>query len=97
MTVRIDSTAGHEEDVWTISGLEENIDSLLLSLKQIENRGTRVVTIDCGQIDDGDTSRLQLLNVWMLCARLRGFEPKLVNLSDSLKQTIQNLELKHCV
>ena len=97
MTVRIDSTAGHEEDVWTISGLEENIDSLLLSLKQIESRGARVVTIDCGQIDEADTSRLRLLNVWMLCARLRGIEPKLVNLSDSLKQTIQSLELKHCV
>ncbi len=96
MTVRLEGTQAHLEGDWTVSGVEGNLDSLLLSLKLLENRGQRQISVDCGQIDETDTSGLQLLNVWMLCARLRGVEPKLVNLSNNLNLAIQKLELRNC-
>lgn len=96
MTVRLEGTEAHLEGDWTISGVEENLDSLLLSLKLLESRGERNINIDCGQIDVADTSGLQLLNVWMLCARLRGVEPKLLNLTQNMNLAIQKLELRHC-
>lgn len=96
MAIRVVRNEAHLEGDWTISGVEENLDSLLLSLKLLENRGTKRINIDCGKIDDADTSGLQLLNVWMLCARLKGVEPKLVNLSERMNCAIRQLELHHC-
>lgn len=97
MGVRMVGPEAHLEGDWTISGVEENLESMLLSLKLLENSGARRINIDCRRINGADTSGLQLLNVWMLCARLRGIEPRLVNLTDNLKQAIHTLELRHCM
>ena len=89
MTVRVEGTEARLEGDWTVSGVEKNMASLMLSLEQIEASGTKLVMIDCGLIDKADTCGLQLLNVWMLCARLRGVTPKLVNITATMRRSIR--------
>ncbi len=96
MSVRMEGTDAYLEGDWTVSHVEENMNSLLLSLRLVETSGARRITIDCGRIDEADSSGFQLLNVLMLCARLRGVEPKLVNMNDCMKLAIQKLKLRHC-
>lgn len=97
MTVRMENAEAFLEGNWTVSHVEENMNSMMISLKLIESSGARHITIDCGKIDEADSSGLQLLNVLMLCARLRGVEPKLVNMNDCMKLGIKKLKLRHCV
>ncbi len=81
----------------THTGVTDNIiKSLAVSLQQIEADGEKKIRIDCGKIHSADMSGLQLLYVWMHCARFRGVEPELVNLSDALQRSMQNLGLEHC-
>ena len=75
---------------------QSNIDSLAVSLQQIDSGGEKNIRIDCGRVREVDISGLQLLSVWMQCARFRGVEPELVNLPDSLQQTMQRMGLRHC-
>lgn len=91
MTVRMAGTVAHLEGDWTMTGVADNIESLVLSLNQIESTGIKSFWINCGQIEEADTSGLQLLNVWVECARLRGIEPKLVNVTDSMLRSINEL------
>lgn len=91
MTVRMAGTVAHLEGDWTMTGVAENIDSMLLSLNQIESEGESSFQINCGQIEEADTSGLQLLSVWMECARLRGIEPKLVNVTAGMQRAIHEL------
>ena len=56
----------------------------------------RSLNIDCKQIDTIDMSGLQLLHVWVQCVRARGVKTQLINLSESMQQTIRRLGLGQC-
>lgn len=91
MAIRMEGSVAHLVGNWTESGVAENLDSLMFFLKLSEERGSKLLCIDCGRINGADTGSLQLLNVWMMCARLRGIEPKLVHVNDEMEMTIQKL------
>lgn len=81
----------------THSGVTHNIiTSLAASLQKVTAGGKKSIRIDCGRVGTADTSGLQLLYVWIQCARFRGVEPELVNLPESLQKTMQKLGLGHC-
>lgn len=78
-------------------GVTNNIvKSLAVSLQKVESVGDKSIRIDCGKIRSADVSGLQLLYVWMHCARFRGVEPELVNLSDGLQKSLKSTGLGHC-
>jgi anti-anti-sigma regulatory factor len=91
MTVRMAGTVAHLEGDWTMTGVADNIVSLIVSLNRMESEGEKNLQINCEQIEETDTSGLQLLNVWVECARLRGIEPKLVNVTDGMRRAICEL------
>lgn len=95
MSVRMAGTVAHLEGDWTMNGVADNIESMVHSLNQIESEGKRCFWINCGQIEETDTSGLQLLNVWVECARLRGIEPKLVNVTDGMLRSINEFGFSH--
>lgn len=95
MTVRMAGTVAHLEGDWTMTGVADNIDSLVISLKQMETEGGKSLQINCGLIEETDTGGLQLLNVWVECARLRGIEPKLMNVTDNMRKAIHELGFSH--
>ena len=95
MGVRMSGTIAHLGGDWTLSGVAENIDSMVLSLNQMESKGEKKFLINCEKIEDADTSGLQLLNVWVECARLRGIEPKLVHVTDGMLRAINELGFCH--
>lgn len=97
MTICFEGTVVHLQGDLTHSGVTHNIiNSLAVSLQQIESGGEKSIRIDCGGVRSADISGLQLLYVWMQCARFRGVEPELINLPDSLQQTMQKMALGHC-
>ncbi|HEX9023233.1 MAG TPA: hypothetical protein VF799_05275 [Geobacteraceae bacterium] len=91
MTVHMAGGEAHLVGDWTLSGLTGNIDSLTLSLHQLELGRGKNLQINCGQLRKADRCGLELLNVWIQCARLRGAEPVLVNVPESLSQTMHAL------
>jgi ABC-type transporter Mla MlaB component len=83
-------TVGYLQGDLTHSGVPHHIiNSLAVFLQQIASFGGKSIRIDCGKILTSDISGLQLLYVWMECARFRGVEPQLVNLPDSLQQAMK--------
>src|ERR1035437_11174711 len=95
MTIRMAGKVAHLEGDWTMTGVAENIQSLVLYLNQLESEGNKSFLINCRQIAEADTSGLQLLNAWVECARLRGIEPKLVNVTDGMLRSINELGFSH--
>jgi ABC-type transporter Mla MlaB component len=91
MTIRMAGTVARLEGDWTLSGVTRNLDSLALSLQQLESGSGKKLRIDCGQMEEADISGLQLLNVWMQCVRFRGVEPTLVNVPEKLRHVMQIL------
>jgi len=91
MTIRMVGAEVHLDGDWTLSGAAQHIDSLALSLQQIESGMEKNLRIDCRQVTKADASGLQLLHVWLECARLRGAEPTLVNIPERLQQAMQGL------
>lgn len=96
MSVRIAGTVAHLEGDWTMTGVADNINWLVLSLNKMESQGEKSLQINCEQIENTDTSGLQLLNVWMECARLRGIVPKLVNVPSGMRRAIHELGFNKC-
>ena len=97
MTIYKEGTVAHLRGDLTHSGVTRNIiDSLAVSLHKMEAAGEKNIRIDCGRVRSADISGLQLLYVWMQCARFRGVETKLVNLSNCLQVTMNDLGLGHC-
>lgn len=91
MAIHMTGTEALLEGDWTISGVTRNLDSLALSLQQIQLGSEKKLRVDCGQMEKADISGLQLLNVWMQCARFRGVEPILVNVPKRLQHAMQVL------
>lgn len=77
----------------TIAGVAHQTEVLTNALFRIESGGEKRLRIDCGEIVGIDMCGLQLLYVWMECARIRGVETLLVNLPDSMQQVVQRLGL----
>jgi ABC-type transporter Mla MlaB component len=74
------------------SGVTQNIiNSLAVFLQEIASGGGKKICIDCKKVLVSDISGMQLLYVWMECARFRGMEPELVNLPDTLQQAMRKL------
>lgn len=97
MTICIESTVAYMQGDLTYSGVTYNIIKLLaVSLQKVVSGGYKRIHIDCKRIRTADFSGLQLLNLWMQCARSRGVEPTLVNINDSLLQTIQRMGFENC-
>jgi anti-anti-sigma regulatory factor len=97
MNIYTEGDVAHLQGDLTHSGVTDNIiHSLAASLQKVTSGGKKNIHIDCRMIGSADTSGLQLLYVWMQCARFRGVEPKLINLSVSLRQTMQGMGLGHC-
>lgn len=97
MTISTEGPVAYLHGDLTHSGVTQNIiDSLAVSLNNIEPKNEKNIRIDCGKILSADISGLQLLYVWMQCARLRGVESKLVNVSENLQQDMQRMGLSHC-
>jgi anti-anti-sigma regulatory factor len=69
------------------------IDALSDSLQQIEAGGARNIRIDCARVHRADPEGLRLLYTWIQCARFRGVELELVNLSDCLQQVMMRCGL----
>lgn len=80
---------------WDLSGVVMQIESLS-TLNQLESGLEKYFSVDCGGIDNVDMSGLQLLHVWMQCVRLRGGEPELVNLPETMRRAIRRLGLENC-
>ena len=90
-------TITHLQGDLTYSGVTNNINNLLAaSLQKTVSGGDKKILIDCERIRIADNNGLQLLYVWLQCARFMGGEPSLVNLSASLRQTIQRMGFEHC-
>ncbi len=95
MSVRVEGAVAHLEGDWTMTGVVYNMDLLAFSLNQLESEGKRCLWINCSQVEMADTSGLQLLDTWVGCARLRGIEPKLVNVTDGMLRSINELGFSH--
>ncbi len=95
MPVRIAGRVVHLEGDWTMSGVADNIDSMVQTLNQMESDGKNNFLINCSQIEETDTSGLQLLNAWVECAKMRGIEPKLVYVTDGMLRAINEYGFSH--
>ena len=97
MEIYTEGTVAHLQGDLTHTGVTNNIINLLaVSLQKLASGGDKNILIDCEKIRTADVSGLQLLYVWMHCARFRGVEPVLVNLSDSLRTAIQRMGFENC-
>jgi len=89
MKMFMEGTMAQLQGDWTYSGMtHRNIRTLADYLGQIETSGRDKIRIDCGNVSAFDINGLQLLEVWMQCARYMGVESELVNMPDSFKQTV---------
>jgi len=93
MAIRMAGSKAFLEGDWTLNGATRNIDSLSFSLQQIDVMTGKTLHIDCAQISNADPSGLQLLSVWLECARIRGVVPRLGNVPEKLKHWIVPLML----
>ncbi len=97
MKIITTGTVAHLQGDLTHSGISHTITkSLAAALQQIVTRGLKTLHIDCSRIHCADASGLQLLYVWMQCARFRGVEPTLINLPDYLKLSMRSMEFGDC-
>ncbi len=78
---------------WTIAGVVTQVDTLTDSLQKLAVDQHKHLHVDCASINSIDMSGLQLLHVWLQCAKMRGIKTKLVNLPEGMQKAIQNLGL----
>jgi anti-anti-sigma regulatory factor len=92
-----EGTVAHLQGDLTHSGVTDNIvNSLAASLMNVDSEVEKNIRIDCGKIHTADISGLQLLYVWMQCARFRGVESQLVNMTAGLQQIMLRMGFGHC-
>jgi len=97
MKICTEDTVARLQGDLTHSGVTDNIINLLAgSLQKTVSGGNNNIRIDCERIRTADIRGLQLLFVWMHSARIRGVESELINLSDSMQQSMQRMGFEHC-
>ncbi len=97
MKILSKGTIAHLHGGLTHSGVTYNIvNTLAASLEKLGSGGEKSFYIDCGKVLSADVSGLQLLYVWIQCAKFKGVEAILVILPERLKQDMQRIELGHC-
>ena len=97
MRIFMNGSIGQLQGDLTESGVTGKcIASLSDSLQELESAGAKNIRIDCGRILRADLAGLSLLYTWMQCARFRGVELELVNLSEGLRQVMRGLGIRHC-
>jgi len=97
MKIYKEETVAHLEGDLTQSGVICNItDFLAVSLQKIVSGGDKKIRIDCKRIRTADIRGLQRLFVWTQSAKTRGVESELINLSHSMRQSMQRMGFEHC-
>jgi len=96
MATKTTDNRHHLSGDWTIAGVANQVDSLSRSLQKLESARNKRIQIDCGRIESIDMSGLQLLHVWMELVKMGGIKTRLVNLPDSMQQSINRLGLGQC-
>ena len=95
MTNCTTETIYHLFGEWTISGVDDQFRVLSETLQEMASGPNKLPHVDCGNICSFDMSGLQLLHVWLECAKMQGIIVQLVNLPDSMQQTIRRLGFGH--
>lgn len=96
MTAKMTVNKHHLSGDWTIAGVVTQVNSLSDSLQKMSTSRKKSIHIDCAMISTIDMSGLQLLHVWMELVKMRGVKAELVNLPDSMRQSIDRLGLVQC-
>lgn len=78
---------------WTIAGVVTQVDTLTDSLQKLASEQHTDLHVDCASINSIDMSGLQLLHVWLQCAKMRGIKTRLINLPEDMQKAIHNLGL----
>lgn len=86
MAIRVQGTDLVLSGEWSIPGIMGHIDSMSNVLQEMNNQGMKSLRVDCGEIRRIDSEGLQLLKVWLQCAKIRGMQPALINLSEELQR-----------
>ena len=92
MSMFLEGSEAHLVGDWTLSGTVSNIAVLSLSLQQLNSEKAKQLRINCGRIGKVDNSGLQLLLVWMECARIRGVVPRLTHVNEDMKQIMRHAD-----
>ena len=97
MKVDISGTMAYLAGNWTRTEMtDRNIDSLAVSLQQLQVAGVKNLQIDCGDLNEVDASGLQLLYIWLRSFRFRGVNIEIVNFPLKLRKTLLRLTQKIC-
>lgn len=88
MAIRMEGADVFLTGDWSMAGVVGHIDTLSDVLQQVDQQGKKTLNVDCGQIKSIDVNGLQILKVWLQCARFRGMEPRVVNLSEGLQRVM---------
>ncbi len=97
MAIRLKGTIAHLQGDLTHSGVTQNIiNTLAVTLRKTELLVVKNIRIDCKKIKSLDVGGLQLLYVWMQCARFRGVQTELCNMPDNLQRDMKNMGLDQC-
>lgn len=86
MAIRMQGTDLVLTGEWSIPGVMGQIDTMSNVLQEMNDLGLTSLRVDCGEIRKIDYEGLQVLNVWLQCARIRGMQPALVNLPEDLQR-----------
>lgn len=80
---------------WTMNGITGQVNYLMSISGEVA--GNRIncsrFVVDCSGINQIDMSGLQLLYVWLQCLQLKGMHAELVNFSDDIRATVQQVGL----
>jgi ABC-type transporter Mla MlaB component len=96
MNIYISKCTAHLGGDWTLTGVTQcAMDSMAVALQQIKPECEGRLLVDCRDVIAIDSTGQELLYVWMQCARLRGFEPELLNPPPKLRHSFQSFGL-HC-
>lgn len=91
MSIHLTASGATMDGDWTLAGAARNLDSLAGLLHKIHAGDGRNLCIDCRNVSKADASGLQVLHVWLECARMRGVEPTLINVPERLLSAMQGL------
>lgn len=80
---------------WTMNSVSHQIESLLTISSDVGELvpKNKTLVVDCSGINKIDMSGLQLLYVWVQCLKIKGLQAELVNLSDGMRSTVQQVGL----